>query len=92
MKRQYASILPLSHGGTNMKIALLSVTDKRDIAAFAARLDQLGYVLVSTGGTLDALAVAGLPVQSVETLTDFPEAFEGRIKTLHPMIHGGILY
>ena len=78
--------------GAIMKLALLSVTDKRGLVGFAARLQQLGYGLISTGGTLDALTAAGIQAQSVESLTNYPEAFDGRVKTLHPAIHGGILY
>jgi phosphoribosylaminoimidazolecarboxamide formyltransferase/IMP cyclohydrolase len=71
--------------------ALLSVYDKTGIAAFGHGLVDLGYELVSTGGTLAALEVAGLPVTAVSDVTAFPEILDGRVKTLHPHIHGGLL-
>ena len=74
------------------KLALLSVSDKRGIADFAAALvDQYGYTLISTGGTAKLLAEKGLPVTEVSQHTGFPEIMEGRVKTLHPKIHGGLL-
>src|SRR5947207_15942683 len=74
-----------------MPRALLSVSDKTGLAAFAAGLHQCGFQLVSTGGTAKALAEAGLPVTNVSEVTGFPEMMDGRVKTLHPKIHGGIL-
>jgi phosphoribosylaminoimidazolecarboxamide formyltransferase/IMP cyclohydrolase len=75
-----------------MKLALLSVSDKRGLTAFAAALvRQHGYTLLSTGGTAKALAEAGLPVTEVGAHTGFPEIMDGRVKTLHPKIHGGLL-
>ncbi|MBI4199435.1 MAG: bifunctional phosphoribosylaminoimidazolecarboxamide formyltransferase/IMP cyclohydrolase [Chloroflexi bacterium] len=71
--------------------ALLSVYDKAGLVDFARALHGLGYGLVSTGGTHKALAEAGLPVQQVSDLTGFPEMLDGRVKTLHPKVHGGIL-
>jgi phosphoribosylaminoimidazolecarboxamide formyltransferase / IMP cyclohydrolase len=71
--------------------ALLSVSDKTGLAEFAARLARLGIELVSTGGTAKALRDAGLKVRDVAELTGFPEMMEGRVKTLHPKIAGGIL-
>ena len=71
--------------------ALLSVSDKRGLADFASRLVARGIELVSTGGTARALSDAGLPVVAVSDLTGFPEMMDGRVKTLHPAIHGGIL-
>jgi phosphoribosylaminoimidazolecarboxamide formyltransferase/IMP cyclohydrolase len=71
--------------------ALLSVSDKTGLIDFARRLASLGCELVSTGGTAKALAAAGLPVVSVSDVTGFPEMLDGRVKTLHPKIHGGIL-
>lgn len=71
--------------------ALLSVTDKTGIADFARCLARHGVELVSTGGTARALRDAGLPVREVADLTGFPEMFDGRVKTLHPKVHGGIL-
>lgn len=71
--------------------ALLSVYDKTSIVEFGAELHELGYELVSTGGTLKALAAAGLPVKQVSEITESPEMLDGRVKTLHPKIHGGLL-
>jgi phosphoribosylaminoimidazolecarboxamide formyltransferase/IMP cyclohydrolase len=72
--------------------ALLSVSDKRDLAPFARRLADLGFELVSTGGTFRVLRDAGVPVRYVTEVTGHPEVFDGRVKTLHPRVHGGILY
>jgi phosphoribosylaminoimidazolecarboxamide formyltransferase/IMP cyclohydrolase len=72
--------------------ALLSVTDKNGLVEFATVLSQLGVELVSTGGTAKALREAGLPVRDVSELTGFPEMLDGRVKTLHPFVHGGILH
>ncbi|MFA7678805.1 MAG: bifunctional phosphoribosylaminoimidazolecarboxamide formyltransferase/IMP cyclohydrolase [Pigmentiphaga sp.] len=76
-----------------MKIerALLSVSDKTGIVEFAQALHQRGVHLLSTGGTAKLLAQAGLPVQEVSDYTGFPEMMDGRVKTLHPKIHGGLL-
>ena len=71
--------------------ALLSVSDKTGLAELGRGLSALGVELVSTGGTAKALADAGLPVVNVSTVTGFPEMMDGRLKTLHPAIHGGIL-
>ena len=71
--------------------ALVSVSDKTGLVDFARKLDRLGIEIVSTGGTARALADAGLPVTDVATVTGFPEIMGGRVKTLHPAIHGGIL-
>ncbi|GHG02030.1 bifunctional purine biosynthesis protein PurH [Deinococcus piscis] len=75
----------------NTKRALLSVSDKTGIADFARQLHDAGWELVSTGGTLGVLQEAGLPVRAVSDLTGFPEMLDGRVKTLHPAIHGGVL-
>jgi phosphoribosylaminoimidazolecarboxamide formyltransferase/IMP cyclohydrolase len=72
--------------------ALLSVSDKTHLLDFARGLAALGIDLVSTGGTRKALAEGGLPVREVAELTGFPEMLDGRVKTLHPRIHGGILH
>lgn len=72
--------------------ALLSVTDKAGLVEFAKRLDALGVELVSTGGTSKALREAGLTVRDISDLTGFPEMLDGRVKTLHPKVHGGILH
>src|SRR5918997_699450 len=71
--------------------ALLSVYDKTGIAAFGQGLVDLGYEVVSTGGTLATLQAAGVPVTAVSDVTAFPEILDGRVKTLHPHIHGGLL-
>ncbi len=71
--------------------ALLSVSDKTGLVAFATALAKTGVELVSTGGTRKALADAGLAVKDVADLTGFPEMMDGRVKTLHPNVHGGIL-
>ena len=74
-----------------MPRALLSVSDKRGIVEFARGLAALGWDLVSTGGTAATLRKAGLAVTAVEEVTGFPEILDGRVKTLHPAIHGGLL-
>ncbi|MGD9692682.1 MAG: bifunctional phosphoribosylaminoimidazolecarboxamide formyltransferase/IMP cyclohydrolase [Phycisphaerales bacterium] len=71
--------------------ALLSVSDKTDLVPFARELASHGVELVSTGGTARALAEAGLKVRGIEDLTGFPEMLGGRVKTLHPKVHGGLL-
>src|SRR5512135_1550852 len=74
-----------------MRRALLSVSDKAGLAAFARGLADRGFELVSTGGTARALEAAGLRVVAVSDVTRFPEMLDGRVKTLHPAIHAGIL-
>jgi phosphoribosylaminoimidazolecarboxamide formyltransferase / IMP cyclohydrolase len=71
--------------------ALISVSDKTGIVEFAQALHQLGVQLISTGGTAQLLSAQGLPVQEVAELTGFPEMLDGRVKTLHPMVHGALL-
>ncbi|HEX5388031.1 MAG TPA: bifunctional phosphoribosylaminoimidazolecarboxamide formyltransferase/IMP cyclohydrolase [Gemmatimonadales bacterium] len=71
--------------------ALLSVSDKRGIVGFAQGLVDLGWEIVSTGGTAAALRKAGVPVTTVEEVTGFPELLDGRVKTLHPRVHAGLL-
>ncbi len=71
--------------------ALLSVSDKRGIAELARELVALGWEIVSTGGTADTLRKAGVPVIPIEQVTGFPEILDGRVKTLHPKVHGGLL-
>ncbi|UOQ49003.1 bifunctional phosphoribosylaminoimidazolecarboxamide formyltransferase/IMP cyclohydrolase [Gracilibacillus caseinilyticus] len=73
------------------KRALLSVSDKSNLVPFAEGLDKLGYELISTGGTLKALKEAGLPALGVSEVTGFDEILDGRVKTLHPFIHAGLL-
>ena len=74
-----------------MPRALLSVSDKSGLIPFAAQLVAHGFDLVSTGGTAKALREAGLAVQDVSDITGFPEMLDGRVKTLHPVVHGGLL-
>src|SRR5260370_36566020 len=74
-----------------IKQALLPVSDKSGIVEFAKSLSELAVSLLSTGGTAKLLADAGLPVTEVADYTGFPEMLDGRVKTLHPKIHGGIL-
>jgi len=71
--------------------ALLSVSDKTGLIEAARRLVDLGVELVSTGGTRKAIADAGIPVMDISDLTGFPEMMDGRVKTLHPIVHGGLL-
>lgn len=74
-----------------IKRALLSVTDKTGLDEFARGLARLNVELISTGGTARALTRAGLTITNVSDVTGFPEMLDGRVKTLHPAIHGGIL-
>jgi phosphoribosylaminoimidazolecarboxamide formyltransferase / IMP cyclohydrolase len=74
-----------------VKRALLSVSDKSGLIEFAKRLAALGIELVSTGGTRKTIADAGIAVRDVSDLTNFPEIMDGRVKTLHPGVHGGLL-
>ncbi|UPT76037.1 MAG: bifunctional phosphoribosylaminoimidazolecarboxamide formyltransferase/IMP cyclohydrolase [Elusimicrobiota bacterium] len=74
-----------------LKRALISVSDKTGVVEFAKGLHELGVELVSTSGTYKALVQAGLPVRPLETMTGFPEILDGRVKTLHPHVHGAIL-
>src|SRR5690242_5401071 len=71
--------------------ALLSVSDKTGLIEFANALAARGVELISTGGTAKAIAAAGLRVKDVSDLTGFPEMMDGRVKTLHPKVHGGLL-
>lgn len=73
------------------KRALLSVSDKTGIVEFAKELEALGYEIVSTGGTAKAIKEAGVAVTGISDITGFPECLDGRVKTLHPMVHAGIL-
>jgi phosphoribosylaminoimidazolecarboxamide formyltransferase/IMP cyclohydrolase len=72
--------------------AILSVTDKTGLAEFARKLAALGVELISTGGTAKLLRDSGIPVEDISELTGFPEMLDGRVKTLHPKVHGGILH
>lgn len=73
------------------KLAIVSVYDKRDLDGFARKLSELGVEILSTGGTARFLKEKGIPVRSVSDYTGSPEILEGRVKSLHPKIHGGIL-
>ncbi|KAM7258300.1 hypothetical protein ACFE04_014041 [Oxalis oulophora] len=73
------------------KQALISLSDKKNMEVLGKGLEQLGYTIISTGGTASALEKAGVSVTKVEQLTRFPEMLDGRVKTLHPNVHGGIL-
>lgn len=73
------------------KRALISVSDKSGVVEFAKSLNELGFEIISTGGTKKALEENGVPVTGVEDVTGFPEILEGRVKTLNPYIHGGLL-
>jgi phosphoribosylaminoimidazolecarboxamide formyltransferase/IMP cyclohydrolase len=72
--------------------ALISVSNKTGLASFVQGLHELGFEILSTGGTSSSLREAGIPVTDVADYTGFPELFEGRVKTLHPKLHGGLLY
>ena len=74
-----------------MPRALISVSDKRGIVVFAQGLAQLGWEIISTGGTAAALRAAGVAVTTVDQVTGFPELLDGRLKTLHPAVHGALL-
>ena len=78
-------------GAVTVRRALLSVSDKTGLVPFAQALHARGVTLLSTGGTAKVLAEAGLPVVNVSDVTKFPEMLDGRVKTLHPAVHGGIL-
>ena len=79
------------HGLSSMPRALISVSDKANLIPFARVLAARGYEIVSTGGTARALEQAGVRVTSISAVTGFPEIMDGRVKTLHPAVHGGIL-
>src|ERR1043165_4162976 len=72
--------------------AILSVTDKNGLVEFAKQLSGLGVELISTGGTARLLRDSGIHVKDISELTGFPEMLDGRVKTLHPRVHGGILH
>src|SRR6188508_3412828 len=74
-----------------MSRALISVSDKTGLVQFAQALASRGFELVSTGGTAKALTASGVRVTGISDVTGFPEIMDGRVKTLHPAVHGGIL-
>lgn len=71
--------------------ALISVTDKSGVARFAKNLEEFGVEILSTGGTAKTIAASGVSIKEVSEFTGFPEMLDGRVKTLHPKVHGGIL-
>src|SRR5690242_1981396 len=81
----------LSMALRTIRRALLSVSDKTGLVDLARVLVEFAVELISTGGTRQALQDAGLPVRDIADVTGFPEILDGRVKTLHPLIHGGIL-
>ena len=76
---------------SKIKRALISVSDKNGVTDFAKDLIDLGIEIISTGGTYSALSDSGLMVTDISSVTDFPEILDGRVKTLHPKVHGGLL-
>src|SRR3954469_21244558 len=72
--------------------ALISVSEKTGVAEFARALEKQGVDIISTGGTAELLRKEKIPVREISTFTGFPEVLEGRVKTLHPRVHGGLLY
>src|SRR6185437_3938086 len=74
-----------------IRTALVSVSDKSGLVPFARALVERGVRLLSSGGTAKSLAAEGIPVETVESYTGSPEVMDGRVKTLHPRVHGGIL-
>src|SRR5689334_1709538 len=81
-----------SQGQTKIQRAILSVTDKTGLVEFASKLAGMGVELISTGGTAKLLRDSGIKVKDISELTSFPEMLDGRVKTLHPKVHGGILH
>jgi phosphoribosylaminoimidazolecarboxamide formyltransferase/IMP cyclohydrolase len=82
----------MSRSTTHIRRAILSVTDKTSLVDFAHQLSDLGIELISTGGTAKLLRDSGIAVKDISELTGFPEMLDGRVKTLHPKVHGGILH
>src|SRR6266581_6719624 len=81
----------LMSSNPNVQRAILSVTDKTGLVDFARKLSANGIELISTGGTAKLLRESGVTVKDISELTGFPEMLDGRVKTLHPKVHGGIL-
>jgi len=77
-----------------MKItrALISVSNKKGVASLARELERGGVDIISTGGTAELLRKQKIPVRDISSFTAFPEVLEGRVKTLHPRVHGGLLF
>src|SRR5579862_9986131 len=82
----------MSRSPSRVQRAILSVTDKTGLVDFARRLSGLGVELISTGGTAKLLRDSSIVVKDISELTGFPEMLNGRVKTLHPKVHSGILY
>src|ERR1700739_653335 len=82
----------MSRTTSRIQRAILSGTDKPGLVDFARRLSDLGIELISTGGTAKLLRDSRIPVKDISDLTGFPEMLDGRVKTLHPKVHGGILH
>src|ERR1700685_730567 len=82
----------MSRSRSRIQRAILSVTDKTGLIDFARQLSGLGIELISTGGTAKLLRDSGIAVKDISELTGFPEMLDGRVKTLHPKVHGGILH
>src|ERR1700678_1561769 len=82
----------MSHSSSKIQRAILSVTDKTGLVDFARALSALGIELISTGGTAKLLRDSYIPVKDISELPGFPEMLDGRVKTLHPKVHGGILH
>src|SRR5258706_312189 len=82
----------MSRSTSRIQRAILSVTDKTGLVDFARQLSGLGIELISTGGTAKLLRESGVSVKDISELTGFPEMLDGRVKTLHPKVHGGILH
>lgn len=72
--------------------AIISVSDKKGIVEFAKKLSSMGVEIISTGGTAKSLKDSGVPVKEISDYTGFPEMLDGRVKTLHPKVHGGLLF
>jgi phosphoribosylaminoimidazolecarboxamide formyltransferase/IMP cyclohydrolase len=79
------------HGMKKIERAIISVTDKRGVLDFAKSLNEFGVKILSTGGTAKVLREGGIPVRDISEYTGFPEMLDGRVKTLHPKVHGGLL-
>jgi phosphoribosylaminoimidazolecarboxamide formyltransferase / IMP cyclohydrolase len=91
MSTASARFAPVAPGEVRVARALVSVSDKRGVVEFAGGLAELGVEVVSTGGTARTLAQAGVPTRAISDLTGFPEIMDGRVKTLHPKLHAGLL-
>lgn len=88
---RFAVLFEEEHTMPKIERALISVTDKSGVDGLGSALAAFGVEILSTGGTAKALSQAGIPIREVSDFTGFPEMLDGRVKTLHPKIHGGIL-